>query len=726
MANRNLLIILIASALLVVALAGAGALLNPINQQRRQLELTVHPEVTENLPPDVALAYVASGSFRGLMVDFLWGRATQLKEEGKFHEAMELSRWITKLQPRFPEVWSFHSWNMAYNISVATHTQRERWMWVQAGIELLRDEAIPLNPRALQLYKDLSHTFAHKVGQFSDDMHWYYKRQLAREWHELLGAPPVGSTEAMLAWFAPVAEMDRRYFADERMPEPMRDRIERLVGRHDEVADELRGMRFMNLPMFIARSGRLIERWEGRRPELVRDLREMRREAERVERQREVRDPVIEFRADHPRAADQLAMLERWGFELGESLLRRIGTTWIRLESAWIGPESPGQADDAELDGKLADWLANQTPEVAEARDRLVLPFLRAKVLREHYHMSPAFMYELMEGEWLAIEDDPTTPDRDESAPLPLPIDWRHPSAHALYWAARGVRMAATVSGKTDTHYYNLLNTDRNTLHALQSMVHRGQVVFDPAAGYFRLLPDPRFIFAYERALIGAGQRIGGAYVDSAAPESFQVGHENFLIWSLQFAYFYGYEGQAQEIYDRLARLYGHKEDRAERYRQSLDRYVLGRVYEEATSLDAARQMITGFIRQALVEGYANNRSTPASRFLDSARDLHRYYMQRQDQLTYGAERNRMALPPFEKLVEDTFAAVMVAPLGQVNLTIKQRLWRYVPQDLKQTVWPRVRQPLTQQLQRTGLDEQQVLALFPPPDTAADARPAGS
>src|SRR5690606_498510 len=75
---------------------------------------------------------VAMGAFRGLFVNMLWLPANKLKEEGKFHEAMNLSATITRLQPHFPKVWSFHAWNMAYNISVKTNTADERWNWVNA------------------------------------------------------------------------------------------------------------------------------------------------------------------------------------------------------------------------------------------------------------------------------------------------------------------------------------------------------------------------------------------------------------------------------------------------------------------------------------------------------------------------------------------------------------------------------------------------------------------
>ncbi len=103
-------------------------------------------------PPEVGLG-IAMGAFRGMFVNYLWLRANKAKERGNFYEAVDLAKTITKLQPRFPRVWAFHAWNMAYNISVTTQTAPERWQWVSAGIRILRDEGIPANPNDLLIHK---------------------------------------------------------------------------------------------------------------------------------------------------------------------------------------------------------------------------------------------------------------------------------------------------------------------------------------------------------------------------------------------------------------------------------------------------------------------------------------------------------------------------------------------------------------------------------------------
>jgi hypothetical protein len=174
----------------IIAVAGfitAGMRLDYINTQRKKMNLIIN-EPLENAPPSLAFATVAMGAFRGLVVDVLWMRADRLKEEGQFFDARQLAEWITTLQPRFAAVWEFHAWNMAYNISVAIPASQpdQRWRWVKNGYELLRDEGIPLNPKSINLYRELARIFQHKIGGVSDDAHKYYKLQLALAMEPLL------------------------------------------------------------------------------------------------------------------------------------------------------------------------------------------------------------------------------------------------------------------------------------------------------------------------------------------------------------------------------------------------------------------------------------------------------------------------------------------------------------------------------------------------------------
>lgn len=160
-----------------------------LNQQREVLGLTrVTP--LENAPPVLAFTTKALGGFRGLIANALWIRATELQENGKYFEMVQLADWITKLEPKLTAVWVHLAWNMAYNISVKFNDPHDRWLWVKRGTELLRDEAIKYNPKEPNLYRELAWFYQHKMGHFLDDAHELYKVEWAREMSALLGKGP--------------------------------------------------------------------------------------------------------------------------------------------------------------------------------------------------------------------------------------------------------------------------------------------------------------------------------------------------------------------------------------------------------------------------------------------------------------------------------------------------------------------------------------------------------
>jgi hypothetical protein len=175
--------VVIAACLLIAA----GSQLDYINAERTRMKLVAN-EPLENATPSLAFATVAMGAFRGLVVDILWMRAETLKEQGQFFDAQQLADGITRLQPRFAAVWDFQAWNMAYNISVAIPASepQERWRWVRAGYELLRDKGIPTNRHSILLYHRLGLIFQHKIGGVTDEANRYYKLQLAQAMQELL------------------------------------------------------------------------------------------------------------------------------------------------------------------------------------------------------------------------------------------------------------------------------------------------------------------------------------------------------------------------------------------------------------------------------------------------------------------------------------------------------------------------------------------------------------
>ena len=162
-----------------------GLVQQSLNRDRDRLGLTrVQP--LENAPPVLAFTTVALGGFRGLISNALWMRATDLQDEDKFFEMAQLADWITKLEPHFVQVWLVQAWNMAYNISVKFKESSpgqfpDRWRWVKAGIELLRDDGLRYNPNETLIYRELAWFFQHKIGQNLDDASMYYKQQWAND-----------------------------------------------------------------------------------------------------------------------------------------------------------------------------------------------------------------------------------------------------------------------------------------------------------------------------------------------------------------------------------------------------------------------------------------------------------------------------------------------------------------------------------------------------------------
>ncbi|HYE02109.1 MAG TPA: hypothetical protein VD963_02620, partial [Phycisphaerales bacterium] len=187
--RRDSVVQAVAVAGMLAFLSGSVLLTTRVSASAGRAKLSYTDTLEEGTPPMVAVG-VAMGAFRGLFVNYLWIRANNLKEEGKYHEAVDLATTITKLQPRFPRVWAFHAWNLSYNISVATQTPQERWQWVQSGIALLRDQGIPANPGDVLLHKELAWIFLHKVQGVMDDANAFYKQELARQWTIVLGPPP--------------------------------------------------------------------------------------------------------------------------------------------------------------------------------------------------------------------------------------------------------------------------------------------------------------------------------------------------------------------------------------------------------------------------------------------------------------------------------------------------------------------------------------------------------
>jgi hypothetical protein len=521
MRTRDWIIVFVGLTLTVGLLCAAEAQLDYINGQREALKLVVNPAL-ENAPPSLAFATVAMGAFRGLVVDILWMRADKLKEEGQFFDARQLAEWITKLQPRFAAVWEFHAWNMAYNISVAIPaTQPEqRWRWVRNGYELLRDEGIPLNPKAISLYQELARIFQHKLGGVSDDAHEYYKLQFAEAIGPLLSSPDNG------------LRRDDNGFIDALIQAP--------------------------------------QEWS---------------EA--------VRDPNVAALVQALQKADE-------GFTNGEDFVRNYLVLRQQDNLRQLAASAPSPMFETGQSSKLKsaafDVLDAYRGTAALKKFDI---FAKAYQLRNVWKLDPVWMQKVGQMYGPIDFQDPNQH---------LPLDWRHPDSHAMYWALKGLEIAKQDPDRKIEA--DEVNTDRLVLHSLQNLFRYGRIVIfqgpedaEPnttgAQGYVDttnrypklrkdifLGPDPRMFDSYEKAFKAVFAKYGG---DRGRNESFQNGHRNMLKNAVLVFYQAGLRGEATKIYNRLRRQYP-----LEEFKVSLDEYARNRIKEEMDGLgitDASEQI---------------------------------------------------------------------------------------------------------------------------------------
>jgi hypothetical protein len=479
------LCIVLAAALLITA----GMQLDFINSQREDMHLII--DKPGNVPPSLAFTTIATGAFRGLVVDVLWMRADRLKEQGQYFDAKQLAEWITTLQPRFASVWEFHAWNMAYNISVAIPATQpdQRWKWVKNGYELLRDRGIEWNPKSILLYRELARIFQHKIGAVSDDAHKYYKLQLALAMEPLLGSA------------------DNQYF----------DALAKSPTDWEQIIKDANVA-----PLITALKS-----------------------------------------ADNTFADDD-----------------KFVSNYLSLR------QNPGRFKPAAFD--VIDDFRVRGPEALKKLDI----FAKAYQLRGTWKLDPVLMHELNKTYGPIDWNDPNKH---------FPLDWRHPDSHAIYWAVKGLQIAAEEEshrmGMTET------NTDRIVGQSLQNLFRNGKIFIynvpaetasDSSRKEIFLRPDLRMFEPCNEARLATLEK----YKDlkKSIYVSFQDGHRNMLKNAVLSFYQAGHRRHAQKIYNQLRKLYPLDE-----FKVPLVVFARNRLREELQSigLDNAKEIVQMMLRES-------------------------------------------------------------------------------------------------------------------------------
>lgn len=589
-----------AAAMMIVCLVASGVLAMQITGSSARHKLVYSVKAEEGDPPQVALG-IAMGAFRGLFVNFLWIRANEMKDEGRYYEAIDLASTITKLQPRFPRVWAFHAWNMAYNISVTTQTLGERWQWVQAGINLLRNEGIPANPNEMLLHKELAWIFLHKVAGWTDDANQYYKAQLAGEWTIVLGEPP--------------------------RPSPS------IAGDRDAVIE-------------------LFAEW-----------------LEHIASAPSTLDEVIKQEPSVRTLVDRLA--SEAGVEPGFDLLRRYERQRVIEERG--GASLLGEIRYSERGEAFKNLYLD--PTLAKAWDAL-LPHVRKRLLVDSYNMEPERMvrYTRTYG----------------------PIDWRWPSAHALYWSVRGVERGLLRSYEGNVRDFDFLNTDRVVMQSVQDLYRYSQIYFDfytwitqPANPAPTMVygPNINFIPTYGQILQGIVDR-GGIFEDPTKRiyTSVGLGYENFMRDAIRHYWRAGFKQKAEEMRDALAVWEGQNandSDRAEEFSLPMAEFINKDLKDRTGSPNVAVSEIVGALQAAYNFGLLAGDNDRFRAEFDYASKFHALYMNEQyrNVVAQGGAEFRMGMVKknFRLMAGTIFAEF----LSVISVEDAQTVYGNAPDDLK-------------------------------------------
>jgi len=648
----------ICSLVLLFCLIGSGLVATQVSAEAGRAQLTYTDNATEGDPPEVA-AGIAMGAFRGLFVNYLWMRADRLKQEGKFHEAYELSAAITRLQPRFPRVWSFHAWNMAYNISVATSTREERWQWVKAGIELLRQEGIPKNPNDVQLHRELAWIFNHKVQGFMDDANRYYKKQLAREWHMLLGEPPrlqsgnEAATQQMVDWLEEVVSA----------PETLGGVIDReLADRNRDVIEENR---------------------LGIEDSLVNEL------ATRI-----VDEAGLELNYDLLELyAVQQALDNSWFTQSAEEGGIPFAREGAERQLAQRG-DSNSVFTELYRDEKYADTVGEDGEIVMPGAWSRLIPHVRKRVLVDEYNMSPTRMqrYTAKFG----------------------PLDWRHPSSHAVYWSHRGVELGLQRRGVRN---FNTLNTDRITMHSLQELFRSGTVMYDPIRDTHLTMVSLHYIPSYAEIVLEVAARGGRSQDESRAFRTYIQGLQNFLKDAIRTTYRFGDIEQANYWFTELREFPGlNVNDPAlfEDLGLDLATFVRKQLEEDDrfTIPHVAASEVEMALRGAFLNGLLNGDRQAFEGNIEYARQVHKRYFDLQDQVTLvDRDRNRMdeMHPDFAIAAGEVFLRILA--YSDIEIFQSSLMYQRVPSSIQRVVYDALISVFAQQ----GVPPQLLAEMFPEP-----------
>ncbi|MCX5655561.1 MAG: hypothetical protein NTY65_13045 [Planctomycetota bacterium] len=126
----------------------------------------------EDLPGEAVTLIL--GGFRGPYVVWLWTKVEDEKQKKIHFDLLDRYSKIASLQSDYPEVWTFHYWNMLWNITVQWQSAERKYQWIRLGIRFLK-EGYRHNPHSADIMLEMGRGYLYKIGH-SQESPYYLKR----------------------------------------------------------------------------------------------------------------------------------------------------------------------------------------------------------------------------------------------------------------------------------------------------------------------------------------------------------------------------------------------------------------------------------------------------------------------------------------------------------------------------------------------------------------------
>ncbi len=342
---------------------------------------------------------------------------------------------------------------------------------------------------------------------------------------------------------------------------------------------------------------------------------------------------------------------DRWRWvERGITLLRDEGLkynpneTLLYRELAWHFQHKMGaNLDDANMYYKSA-WLAEMSEVFGRENDANLDELLnpqsedairRVQLLTNRYKMDPQFIKQVNEQYG--------------------PLEWRLPEAHAIYWAALGLKKAD--ENPTKIKKDELIQLRRAIYQSMQLSFQRGRLTSDPYTRTFDFGPNldivPTVSAAYEQAMID----------EPGMRSNIETAHRNLIANAAYFLYSNDRIPEALKWYRYLGEKYPAKplingQPDSIPSKLTLEEFALARICEDVseTSRDRVKaaiqgQAATGF-RQLIL---GNKKQYEGLRNL--SRVLHSTYMKKIG--GSGGREQAIGLPPVEEMESEVLRTLL-------------------------------------------------------------------